>query len=185
MPRQPRDFSQFFATGGSEGDRIDDGGDSVAVVFSISGSLPQDVPGRLELRQERVGGAPRAPPESRARPRECLRGAGDAVALAETAEGLMRNFVRRWKAKAPPPLPSTGRSRGCLLHRASAERGLPGGADHGEPAARLRALFPAPVARRRAVRSGCRIDAVGLEFWPCRLRARPLTNLDPKSCEPK
>ena len=104
MPRRARDFSLFFATGGSEGDRIDDGGDSVAVGISISGSLAEDVPGRtLRMRQEKGGGTPLAPAESRARPLECLRGAGDAVALAETAKGLMRDFVRRWKAKLPPP----------------------------------------------------------------------------------
>lgn len=91
-----RDFA-LFPTGGSEGDIIDGEGHSVAVGISVSGSLAEDVREDLVHRQEKVTALLLLQP-NRKLGRECLRSAGDAVALAESAKGLTRDFVRRWKA---------------------------------------------------------------------------------------
>jgi hypothetical protein len=86
----------LIPTGGTDGETVDDEGETVADGIRISGSLVDDVSEHLEHRNEKVASLLLIHPDRRLG-RPCIRGAGDAVALAESAKALMRDFARRWK----------------------------------------------------------------------------------------
>ncbi len=80
-----------------DGEVLDGEGATVAVGISVTGDLADDVRKDLEGRTERVASLLLIRPE-RELGRECLRGAGDAVALAVGVKKLSQAFVKRWKA---------------------------------------------------------------------------------------
>ena len=84
-------------SGPTSGDIIDGEGRTVAVGISISGSLDDDVRRDLGRRTEKVASLLLLQP-NRELGQSCLRGAGDAVALAISAKSVMRDFAKRWDA---------------------------------------------------------------------------------------
>jgi hypothetical protein len=90
------DFS-LVLEGPTSGEVIDEEGTAVAVGISVSGSLANDVRRDLEHRREKVASLllVRA---SRELGHDCLRGAGDAVALANSAKSILRDFANHWRA---------------------------------------------------------------------------------------
>ena len=80
-----------------DGEKVDGDGTTVAVGISVTGDLTDDVRKDLEGRTERVAALLLVRPE-REPSRECLRGAGDAVALATGVKKLIQPFVKRWGA---------------------------------------------------------------------------------------
>ena len=82
----------------SEGEAIDPHGETVAVGISVTGDLEDDVRRHLQHRKERVRAVLFVRP-TRQLDRHCLRGAGDAVALADGVKGMIRNFTKRHGAK--------------------------------------------------------------------------------------
>jgi hypothetical protein len=90
------DFS-IVCEGLDVGEAIDNEGTTVAVGISVSGSLADDVRHHLEQRQEKVASLLLIRP-NRELGHGCLRGAGDAVALAMSAKPIMRDFAKHWRA---------------------------------------------------------------------------------------
>ncbi len=90
------DFS-VLSSGPIAGEAIDGEGFTVAVGISVTGSLESDVRQHLEQRKEKVASLLLLRP-SRELGHDCLRGAGDAVALAIAAKSLLRDFVKHWGA---------------------------------------------------------------------------------------
>jgi CBASS immunity sensor of nucleotide second messenger signals len=80
-----------------DGETVDGDGTTVAVGISVAGDLAEDVRKDIEGRTERVASLLLIRPE-RELGRDCLRGAGDAVALAAGVKKLSQAFVKRWKA---------------------------------------------------------------------------------------
>lgn len=91
------DFS-VASTVGSDGEILDGEGSTVAVGISVSGQIDEDVRRHLAERDQKVASLLLIRP-NRELGRECLRGAGDAVALASESKRLIRDFVARWGAK--------------------------------------------------------------------------------------
>ena len=83
--------------GGFEGEPIDGDGPTVAVGISIAGCLDDDVREDLQHRTERVAALLLIRPE-RDMSHDCLRGNGDAVALATESKSVMLAFAKRWNA---------------------------------------------------------------------------------------
>jgi hypothetical protein len=80
-----------------DGEILDGEGTTVAVSISVTGDLADDVRSDLEGRTEKVASLLLIRPE-RELGRECLRGAGDSVALAGAVKRLTQAFAKRWKA---------------------------------------------------------------------------------------
>jgi hypothetical protein len=89
------DFS--VVSNGSDGEVMSGGGGTVAVGISVSGDLAGDVREDLDKRGEKIASLLLIRPE-RALGHDCLRGAGDAVALATKTKELMLTFTKRWSA---------------------------------------------------------------------------------------
>lgn len=81
-----------------DGEVLDGDGGVVAVGISVSGSIDEDVRVFLNNRTQKVASLLLLRP-NRDLGKECLRGAGDAVALADHVKKYTRAFVKRWKAK--------------------------------------------------------------------------------------
>lgn len=81
-----------------EGEVLDGEGSTVAVGISITGSLDNDVRDYLAGRTEQVAALLLLRPE-RELGRDCLRSAGDVIALADQAKGHLRALAKRWQAK--------------------------------------------------------------------------------------
>lgn len=81
----------------ADGEKLDGDGTTVAVGISVTGDLTEDVCKDLEGRTERVASLLLIRPE-RELGRECVRGAGDAVALAAGVKKLSQAFAKRWNA---------------------------------------------------------------------------------------
>jgi SMODS-associated and fused to various effectors sensor domain len=81
----------------SEGETIDGEGKTVALGISITGSLEDDVRTYLSERDEKIAALLFLRPE-RELGRECLRDAGDAVALADGVKMRARQLVKKWGA---------------------------------------------------------------------------------------
>jgi hypothetical protein len=81
-----------------EGERVDGEGTTVAVGISVSGLLDADVTKHLASRSEKVVALLLLRPD-RELNRFCLRGAADAVALADAVKTTVREFVKRWEAQ--------------------------------------------------------------------------------------
>lgn len=73
-------------------------GDTVAVGVSVTGPLEADVREYLESAGVRVSAVLFLRPNRELR-RDCLRSAGDVVALADGVKIRVREFVKRWRAK--------------------------------------------------------------------------------------
>lgn len=97
--RTDAEVSPDFAvtSNGSDGEEITGSGETVAVGISVTGDLAGDVRKDLETQAEKVSALLLIRPE-RALGYDCLRGAGDAAALAVKVKGLMQAFVKRWGA---------------------------------------------------------------------------------------
>jgi hypothetical protein len=97
--RTDAEASPDFAlkSNGQDGEVLAGDGNTVAVGISVTGDVAGDVRKDLGGRGERVASLLLIQPE-RTLGHECLRGAGDAVALAVQAKELMRAFVKRWNA---------------------------------------------------------------------------------------
>jgi hypothetical protein len=80
-----------------DGEKVDGEGPTVAVGISVTGDLTEDVRKDLARRKERVAALLLIRPE-RELGKECLRGAGDAVALAAGVKKLSQAFAKRWGA---------------------------------------------------------------------------------------
>jgi len=87
-----------LTTNGPEGEAIDPHSETVAVGISVTGDLEDDVRRHLQHRKERVRAVLFVRP-TRKLDRHCLRGAGDAVALADGVKGMIRGFAKRHGAK--------------------------------------------------------------------------------------
>ncbi len=85
------------ANGDPNGEVLDGNGRVVAVGLSITGSLDDDVRRYLDGRQEQVAALLLLRP-NRDLGRECLRDAGDAVAVADRFKDAARALVKRWGA---------------------------------------------------------------------------------------
>lgn len=79
------------------GECIDGKGSIVAVGISVTGSLDDAVREHLCERQEEVAALLLIRPEHELG-RDCIRHAGDLVALADGTKDIVRTFVRKWKA---------------------------------------------------------------------------------------
>lgn len=90
------DFSLVPAVAAA-GEVIDGEGTTVAVGISVTGSLADDVRHHLEHRREKVASLLLIQP-NRELGHNCLRGAGDAVALAISVKSVMRDFAKDWRA---------------------------------------------------------------------------------------
>ncbi len=90
------DFS-LIHEGPTTGEVIDGEGTTVAVGISVTGSLAEDVREHLEHRREKVASLLLLQP-NRGLGHDCIRGAGDAVALAVSAKSVMREFAKHWRA---------------------------------------------------------------------------------------
>jgi hypothetical protein len=97
--RTDAEASPDFAlkSNGPDGEVLSGAGGTVAVGISVSGDLAADVRKDLAGRAERVSSLLLIQPE-RPLGHDCLRGVGDAVALAVKAKELMQAFVKRWGA---------------------------------------------------------------------------------------
>lgn len=93
------DFGLTITSNGAlpHGEVLDGEGSTVAVGISVTGSLDIDVREHLAQRTEKVAALLLLRPE-RELGKECLRTAGDVVALADGAKNLARTFVKHWKA---------------------------------------------------------------------------------------
>jgi hypothetical protein len=80
------------------GELLDPDGETVAVAVSITGNVEDDVRRHLQHRKQKVKAALFVRP-NRDMNRHCVRDAGDAVALADGAKQMMRDFVKRHGAK--------------------------------------------------------------------------------------
>jgi hypothetical protein len=87
-----------LSSNGPDGDRLDTDGDAVAVAISVSGNLEADIRGHLQHRKQKLRAVLFVRPTCNL-DRHCLRDAGDAVALADQAKSLMRDFAKRHGAK--------------------------------------------------------------------------------------
>jgi hypothetical protein len=81
-----------------DGERLDGKGQTVAVGLSVTGELDEDVRNHLAYREEEVAALLLLRPD-RELGRDCLRSAGDAVALADGFKRLARPFAKRWSAR--------------------------------------------------------------------------------------
>lgn len=79
------------------GEVIDGEGSVVAVGISVSGSLADDVRRDLEHRRDKVASLLLIR-GSRELGHGCLRGAGDAVSLANSTKSILRDFAKHWGA---------------------------------------------------------------------------------------
>ena len=97
--RTDAETSPDFAleSNGPDGEVMAGSGEAVAIGISVTGDLAGDVRRDLASRADKVASLLLIQP---ARPlgHDCLRGAGDVVALAAQAKELMHQFVRRWGA---------------------------------------------------------------------------------------
>lgn len=82
---------------GPGGEGLDGDGDTVAAGISVTGDLAGDVRRHLEGRRQPVRAVLWLRPD-RELGRECLRGAGDAVGLADGVKSAVRDFVKRYGA---------------------------------------------------------------------------------------
>jgi SMODS-associated and fused to various effectors sensor domain len=80
-----------------DGEMVDGEGKTVALGISITGSLEDDVRTYLSERGEKIAALLFLRPE-RELGRECLRDAGDAVALADGVKMHARQLVKKWGA---------------------------------------------------------------------------------------
>lgn len=94
-----KDFGLTLTNNGASpnGEVLDGEGTTAAVGISVTGSLDEDVRAFLAERTEKVSALLLIRPE-RDLGRECLRNAGDVIALADGAKEYMRIFVKHWKA---------------------------------------------------------------------------------------
>jgi SMODS-associated and fused to various effectors sensor domain len=81
-----------------DGEIIDGTGNTVAVGISVSGSLDEDVRHFTSNRSEKMASLLLLRPE-RELGKECLRNAGDVVAIAAQVKEATRSFVKRWAAQ--------------------------------------------------------------------------------------
>ena len=84
-------------SGSPYGETLDGKSDTVAVGISISGSLDDDVQAYLEERKYDVAALLLLRPD-REIGRQCIRNAGDVVALVDGVKNKTRTFVAKWKA---------------------------------------------------------------------------------------
>jgi len=94
-----RDF-QLVVTSSMDslnGEVLDGEGSTVAVGISVTGSLDADVRTYLAHRTEKVSALLLLRPEGELG-RECLRSAGDVIALADKVKNYVRAFVKKWAA---------------------------------------------------------------------------------------
>jgi hypothetical protein len=80
------------------GEALDPDGETVAVAISITGNVEDDVRRHLQHRREKVKRVLFVRP-NRDMNRHCVRDAGAAVALADGAKLMMREFVKRHEAR--------------------------------------------------------------------------------------
>lgn len=93
------DFKMLISSGNdSDGELISGTGDTVACGISVSGSLDHDVRAHLATLASQPAAVLLLKP-SRDLGRDCLRNAGDVVALARQSKELIRPFVKRWNAR--------------------------------------------------------------------------------------
>jgi hypothetical protein len=85
------------AAGSADGEKIDGEGTTVAVGISVTGSLDADVRTYLNERTEKISALLLLQPK-RELGRECLRSAGDVVALADGVKDYIRALVKQRKA---------------------------------------------------------------------------------------
>jgi hypothetical protein len=97
--RTDTEMSPDFAlkSNSPDGEVMTGSGETVAIGISVTGDLAGDVRRDLSAPANRVGALLLIQPE-RPLGHDCIRGAGDAVALAVKAKDLMQEFVRRWAA---------------------------------------------------------------------------------------
>lgn len=81
----------------SDGEVLSGHGETVAAGISVTGDLAGDVRKDLSTQAEKVASLILIQPE-RPLGRDCIRGAGDVVALAVKVKELVQGFVRRWDA---------------------------------------------------------------------------------------
>lgn len=89
---------QIDDTAATDGEPIDGDSKTVAVGVSVTGPLNEDVRKYLSGRKEKIAALLLLRPK-RELGRECLRGDGDAVALADGVKSLTRTFVKKWSAE--------------------------------------------------------------------------------------
>lgn len=87
-----------LSSNGPDGEALDADGEAVAVAISVTGNIEADVRRHLEHRTQKVKAVLFVRP-TRDLNRHCVRNAGDAVALADSAKQLMREFRTRHGAK--------------------------------------------------------------------------------------
>lgn len=92
------DFDVQISNGSVEGENVNGEGDVVAVGISITGSLEDDVREYLAISDEKIAAVLMIRP-NRELGRNCLRDAGDVTALANKSKDLIRQFVKKRKAK--------------------------------------------------------------------------------------
>lgn len=86
------------ADGAAEGEVVGTKGSTVAIGLSVTGSLDDDVRKYLALGQQEVRALLLVRP-NRDLGRECLRNAGDVVALADSLKSAARALVKHWGAR--------------------------------------------------------------------------------------
>jgi SMODS-associated and fused to various effectors sensor domain len=92
------DFKMLVSSNnGVEGEALTGSGSTVACGISVSGSLDQDVRAHLATLTDLPAAVLLLRP-NRELGRDCLRDAGDVVALARQSKDLARQFVKRWNA---------------------------------------------------------------------------------------
>lgn len=93
----PRSADFTVTTNGPDGETTGEPADVVAVGVSVTGPIEADVRKHLSSGTEKAGAMLFVTP-SRPLGRECLRNASDAVALADGAKEVIREFVKRRQA---------------------------------------------------------------------------------------
>jgi len=81
-----------------DGEILDGEGTTVAIGISVTGEIDGDVRKYLSQRTEHVASLLLVRPNKELG-RDCLRGAGDAVVLADGVKELARGFAKRWSAR--------------------------------------------------------------------------------------
>lgn len=92
------DFEVLIGGARQEEEILDGEGETVAVGISVTGSLEHDVRSYLAGRTDKVAALLFLHP-SRELGRDCLRSAGEVVALANGVKEHARAFAKRWKAR--------------------------------------------------------------------------------------
>lgn len=96
-PTPDMDLVVSSANADPDGEVVDGEGATVALGLSITGALDDDVRRHLAGRKEKVAALLLLRP-NRDLGRECLRGAGDVVAIADRFKDAARALVKRWGA---------------------------------------------------------------------------------------